>query len=81
MDDIIDEEIIDICIDTYAVLIMGMDAIDYSIENGGGSFLFDPTAELEDTDKMYVCSIMLTVFEEFEHYEKCQDIKEYMDGI
>ena len=31
MDDIIDEEIIDVCIDTYAVLIMGMDAIDYSI--------------------------------------------------
>lgn len=81
MDEITEEQMLEISIDTYAVLILVNDPIEYALENGGAAYLFDPEDVLSDQEKLVICSLMLTVFEEFEHYEKCQDIKEYIDGI
>jgi hypothetical protein len=78
-----DELLLEACIDTYRMIILD-DTVDEIIaEKGSVSLLFD----IDDLEGITidnaetVMSVMLSVFQEEEHYEKCQDIMDFLNEI
>jgi len=74
-----DEYILETAINTYCVVILGMSPYEVASTEFIASFYLDPF-EYTDEDIIDVCHSMLEVFENYEHYEKCSDIIEYLEN-
>jgi len=70
-------------INTYRILILNDDLFDIMESRNSASFLIDlsefPNIDIEDI--LDAANYCIRVFEEHEHYEKCQDLLEYINEI
>ena len=70
-------------INTYRILILDEGLFDILDSRSSASFLMDlsdlPNIDIEDI--LYAANYCIRVFEEHEHYEKCQDLLEYITEI
>lgn len=73
---------LEIAINTYRVLVLEEDPYEI-IEENIVSFYIDvlDMDNIEDNYKLMVADICISIFEDYEHYEKCADLVEYKEKL
>jgi hypothetical protein len=73
---------LDIALSTYRVLVLEEDPYDI-IDEDVVAFYIDvfEMNDIESSEKEAVADICISIFEEYEHYEKCADLVEYKEKL
>lgn len=76
------DELLEAALNTYRVLIMNEDPFDI-IDKKGGAFLLDVSDHpyIDYKSRIAAAENSIDILEEFEHYEKCADLQEYIKDI
>lgn len=73
------DDLLEAAVNTYCVLLLGMSTEDI-IENSGYSSFFLDVFYVDDLDDEEVSNLvrhLINIFEQHEHYEKCEDLLEW----